>query len=106
MFFKEYKTVSPYFGVSKRSKNFFRIRKKKEVRMKKNSQQKNCVPFFGISTFGGLFSLIKIIKKIFFKIFVLSYDIFSRLQASNFDILYKRRQTVCLFCNDELNALT
>jgi hypothetical protein len=60
MFFKEYKTVSPYFGVSKRSKNFFRIRKKKEVSMKKNSQQKNCVPFFGILTFGGLFSLRKI----------------------------------------------
>jgi hypothetical protein len=45
--------VSQYFGVSKRSKNFFR-RLKKKVRTKKNY-----VPFFVILTFGRLFSLRK-----------------------------------------------
>ncbi len=47
MFFKENKTLSPYFGVSKRSKNYFCRRKKKEDQ-RKNSQLKNYVPFFAI----------------------------------------------------------
>ena len=45
MFFKESKTLSPYFGVSKRSKNIFRIRKKK-VKTKKKLATRKLRPIF------------------------------------------------------------
>jgi hypothetical protein len=55
MFFKENKTQSLYFGVLKLSKNFFRRRKKK-YEQRKNSIEKDYVPFFVILTFRRLFS--------------------------------------------------
>ena len=51
MFFKENKTLRSYFGVLKRSKNFFRRRKNKSMNKEKNSKK-----FFVILTFRRLFS--------------------------------------------------
>jgi hypothetical protein len=55
MLFKENKTLSPYFGVSKRSKTFFVDVKNKE-RTKKKFAEKKIRPFFLVLTIGRLFS--------------------------------------------------
>ena len=46
MFFKENNIPIPYFGVSKSSKNFFPIRKKKQEQEKKIFTAKKLSPIF------------------------------------------------------------